>query len=192
MIKITLLTTLLVLCYSASYSQEIELLELRDMYSKTYQLESGEKQTWISGAPAHYFNGFAWEDIDPTLTSTATSLYNTTNAITSVFPNQPATNSVIGFTIDGQSIELSLKKEVVIFSTTITVLSSLDHWEQAESTEDQIRYVDNNTRAEDRYQILNGQVKNDLLFQASPNAASAENVYYGFREKLTLPSGWRL
>lgn len=191
--KSLLLLSAILLCFTLeSYAQTSELTQLRDMYSKTYLLPSGEKQTIIQGAPAHYFDGSSWEEIDPSITATASTLYNATNVITSAFPLQPDNNSTVRFTIDGYLIELSSEKEVVQFANGITTLSTLNNWGQADYTTDEITYTDSNSGAQDVYHISNGQVKNDLLLFTSPNALVESDLYYGFREKLMLPSGWYL
>ncbi|MCR9171277.1 MAG: hypothetical protein NXI10_02210 [bacterium] len=193
--KLLLFIALLVLPASATFAQSLggtELTDQRDMYSKTYLLPDGQKQALIHGGPAHYFNGTSWEEIDPTLSASATSISNTTNVIASKFPKQPSANSIIQYTINGQLIELSLKKELVRFESGVTILETFDTWMDADYSTTQITYTDVNSGVEDVYKINNGEVKNDLLLHYAPGAQPSEGVYYGFREKLTLPSGWKL
>ncbi len=170
----------------------IEISELRDMYSKTYLLPNGQKQAIISGGPAHYFDGNTWEDIDPTLETTASSIYNAANVISSTFPKQPNASSIIQYSIEGKLIELSLAKELVQFSSGINTIETFDNWMAADYDTNQIIYTDVNGGVQDVYQILNGEVKNDLRLSTAPNGQASAGTYYGFREKLVLPSGWSL
>lgn len=187
-----LLSTCLVFCSTVSSAQNTELTELRDMYSKTFLLPNGEKQAVIHGEPVHYFNGASWDEIDPTITATGTTLYNATNAISSVYPQQPDANSTVVFSVDGHLIELSLQKEIVQFSNGITTLSTLNNWSSADYAAEQVAYTDSLSGSQDIYHVSNGQVKNDLLLYASPSGQTAGDLYYGFRERLILPSGWYL
>lgn len=186
-LALTVLSAHAVYAQTSTYT---ELTDLRDMYSKTYLLPNGQKQALIQGGPAHYFDGNAWEEIDPTILSTASTLYNATNVFTSAFPKQPDANSAINYTIDGKLIELSLSKELVEFSSGINVLETFNNWSQADFDSTKIVYTDGDV--EDVYQISNGEVKNDLLLHYSPVNQVGSDVYYGFREKIVLPSGWSL
>ena len=170
----------------------VELSEERDMYSKTYLLPNGQKQALIHGEPAHYFDGNSWEEIDPTLSTTTTTIYNAKNVFSSSFPKQPNASSTIQYSIDGQLIELSLAKELVQFSSGINVLETFDNWMAADYNTSQIVYSDINGGVEDVYKVSNGEVKNDLMLHYAPNGQVGDDIYYGFREKLTLPSGWSL
>lgn len=187
--------TLLVLPVPSAFAQTlttVELTEQRDMYSKTYLLPDGQKQALIHGGPVHYRNGENWEEIDPTLSSNNSTIYNSTNVFTSIFPKKPSENSIIQYTYEGELIELSLTKELVQFSSGINVLETFDGWGDAIFDNTSILYSDINAGVEDVYEISNGEVKNDLLLHYAPGGLTGSNIYYGFREKITLPSGWKL
>lgn len=170
----------------------VELSDQRDMYSKTYLLPDGQKQSLISGGPVHYLDGSTWEEIDPTLLTTSSTIYNSTNVFTSSFPKSPSENSIIQYTIEGQLIELSLEKELVRFSGGITVLENFNNWMDADFDTTRIVYSDINSGVEDVYQISNGEVKNDLKLHYAPGGQTGSGIYYGFRERINLPSGWTL
>lgn len=193
--RLTGYAALLVLYAPTLFAQNLTTVELtdeRDMYSKTFLLPNGEKQALIHGGPAHYFDGNTWEEIDPTLSATASTIYNSTNVFTSTFPKQPSDNSIIQYTYDGQLIELSLTKELVQFSSGVNVLETFDSWMDADFGATEITYTDINAGVEDVYQVSNGEVKNDLRLHYAPGGQTGSDIYYGFREKITLPSGWKL
>jgi hypothetical protein len=189
------LTLIFVILSASVFGQttpENELISLRNRYSKTFELPNGEQQAMIYGKPIHYRHGDSWEDIDATLIQNGDVLSNTANSIQSIFPLIPEQNIPISFTVNGHLIELERKKEWVRFSNGVEVVESFEEWNAPINTSTDLSYTHLSGTVTDRYEIQNGAVKNDILLHTAPNAETGEGVYYGFRESLHIPSGWRL
>lgn len=177
--------------YAQSNSGQ-EITALRDMYSKTYLLPSGEKQVLISGSPVHFNNGTSWEDIHTELIHAGSAYFNVSNVLETEFPSLATENAMVRYRLGNDEFTLSLQKEWVRFDHGIHVISALSNWSPAEVLGNELVYSES-SGVQDVYRIANGEVKNDLVLPSLPLEGFGETgTYMGFREKLTLPKGWRM
>lgn len=191
-----LLTTAILMamtCVNAQSNGNQEEIGLRDMYSKTYVLPDNQHQAIINGAPIHYFNGLGWEDIDLSLIETGNSFLNASNVFETEFPKDADAHSFVNYLIDGHEIKSSMMKEFVSFDNVITVHSMHSQWGDPLVQGQELKYTEQNSGVQDVYQIANGEVKNNVVLQQLPDLSSvSSSAYVGFRERLYLPSGWKL
>lgn len=187
-----LIALLQTLAFAQNNSNQ-EVLSLRDMYSKTFQLASGEYQAVLNGSPIHYYNGMSWENIDDKLVVNGNSLMNVTNVIESEFPIQSSSNSFISYSINQHEILLSTQKELVYFENGVHSVMNISNWGNAQYHDNSVSYVDATSGIQDVYTVFNGEIKNDLVLN-DPNGLEnvTNSVYVGFREVMSLPQGWEL
>jgi hypothetical protein len=197
-----LLLNLLIFSVFHSYSQNTALLKAgqelkaeRSMYSKVFFKETGVHQALISGSPVHYQKNGSWEDINTSLVSTNEGYQNENNILKSYFPKSVGQSNKIKLNLDGKEISVLAKKEFVMGNAKgeLTVLENGAENSFADSDKNKISYANVYENISDEYAVLNGELKNNVILEQIPGEISKSTLtYFGFRETMELPQGWKI
>ncbi len=175
---------------------QTEIVSERSMNSKTYELLDGQKQAVLSMEPIHYLTSGNWEPISSELVPAATGGFeNLTNVIKTSFPNQIATNKFVRLELQtGEVINVQAVKEMVAYDNgTMSVLSTTPFASPASASQSTVNYSNIYAGISDVYEVAPGKLKNEVTLDVLPSTLSGINTgYYGFKERIELPTGWSI
>lgn len=199
--KYIYLPALLVVLFFGSNAQtnskvNQELINERGMYSKVFLKENGEHQAVISPAPVHYKKNGIWEDINTIIYSTGNGYQNESNIIRSYFPNNIQSSGKIKLIINSDDeIVIHSEKKLVLLNNQgapIVISASINN-SIANVINNTIHYSDIYSGISDEFKILNGEIKNNVILSTLPSLLSnVTSGYFGFKETIELPDGWRI
>ncbi|MFT5860144.1 MAG: hypothetical protein ACI865_002252, partial [Flavobacteriaceae bacterium] len=149
-----------------SYAQEsVELTSERTPYSKMFLTSDGSKEQIISPQLIHYELDGEWLPIDLTLEEEADRYVNRENALISSFPGLLENGSMIELIYNNASISIGGVKQFIKY-TELTGLEMIDLTLNASEgivSDESISYEDIYDEIDDKYTILKGAVKNELI-----------------------------
>jgi len=191
---LTLLFGLLII--SMGHAQEsIEILSERTPFSKLYRNSDGSKEQVISPQFMHYQKGEDWHPIELSLKTQSDRFVNEENVLQSSFPLLLEASSKIEFIVDQEKMAILGLKELVTYSDLdgIVVIDNQMNTSNGVQQGESIIYEDTYFGVSDKFTILNGGVKNELILESLPSfLTSTSHSFFGFRERLELPEGWSL
>ncbi len=168
----------------------------RGMYSKVFLKENGDHEAILSSSPVHYKKNNAWEEINTTLISNNDLYQNESNAIQSFFPKSINSTDKIKLVLNSNDVLFihSEKKMTLLNSPTdFTIVPVGSNTSIASISNNIINYSDIYEGISDEFTVRNGEIKNNILLNALPSVLNnVSPQYFGFRETLELPEGWKI
>lgn len=184
-------------CFSQN-TTTVELPQERDMYSRTYVMETGRKEKLIYNNPVNYLKDGEWLPIQTDLILSGSSQWaytNESNAIRSRFPSSVSGSNEIELEVGGNVIRLSTVKEMVTSDGVgnLTAVQKTLNSNAPMVAGNTIVYDEVYNGIDDGYIVQEGTVKNELLLTSIPaELSTTTDSYYGFTEELILPTGWEI
>lgn len=192
------LTLLLLAIATTSFLNAQELNEIvseRSLYSNMYLKNDGTKEEVISLKPVNYNKNGEWFPIDPKLVISSNYFVNEKNAIQTLFPINLESSSIITMDYEGSRISVDGLKHIVKYNE----LSGIEHINLnfnptvGVKNDNKVTYDNVYNGYSDKYDVLNGEVKNNFNINSITAELSALNGgYFGFQERFNLPTNWTL
>lgn len=169
-----------------------ELLNSRDMFSKTFLNEDGRKETIIHVEPLHYYSNGSWKDISLQLSQDVDRVTNLTNPLGSIFPNTLNSSPIQYVLPNSDTIKVVGNKALVHYENgNINFLNSSLQTGAASINGQKIHYQGLLSDIEDIYSIESGRIKNELILNVPPaELIHLHNGFFGFSETIELPQGY--
>ncbi len=181
---------------SSVINTPFEIKGERGMYSKVYLKENGNNEAVISSLPVHYKKNNMWEEISTNIIPNKSGYQNENNVIRSYFPNNINDKSRITLIVnENDEIIIHAEKKQVLFNNSyeLSVITGNSFEAIANVADNRIKYSNIYTNISDEFTVLNGKIKNDVILSTLPTLLNeVSSGYFGFRETLELPVGWKI
>ena len=174
----------------------MEIKNERGMYSKIFLKENGENEAILSSSPVHYKKNGSWEEINTMLTSNKSGFQNETNIIQSYFPKSINDESKIKLIVNsGNEVFIHSEKKLVVMNNqnNLAIVTENSSPSIAEVGGNTINYSGIYEGISDKFTVLNGGLKNDIVLNILPALLKkVSSGYFGFQETVELPVGWKI
>ncbi len=193
---LSLLPFCLIIVFNSDAQEIEEQVIERTRYSKVILNNDGVKERIISLQAMNYQLDNEWNPIELTFELETDKFTNRKNVIQSSFPTLLESYSKIDLLYNGNAISIGGLKELITYSELSgaqVIDIPFNASVKAISLDGSITYEDVYIDINDKYTLLNGGVKNELILKNIPFfLANGFDEYFGFREKFVLPTGWSL
>lgn len=175
-------------------NSHLEIKNERSMYSKVFLKGNGDHEAVLSSSPVHYKKNGVWEDINTTITSNKSGYQNESNVIQSYFPINSSGKIKLVVNSNQAIFIHSEKKLVLLNNQTGLSTSTINSGNSAANViGNTINYSNIYAGISDVFTILNGEIKNNVVLSAPPTLLNnVSSGYFGFREIVELPKGWKI
>lgn len=181
---------------NSAINSNLEIRNERSMFSKVFLKENGANEAIISSAPVHYKKNGVWEEIDTKIISSNIGYQNESNLLRSYFPNNISGAGKIKLVVnEGDELFIHSEKKLVLVNDQgdINILSVNSNSSTANVSNNSINYSGIYKGISDEFTILNGKIKNNIILNTLPTLLNdVSSGYFGFREKIELPIGWKI
>ncbi len=178
---------------------QLEITSQRNINTKVFELENGQRRVQISAQPIHYYQSEQWLDIhtEMQLNAHQTAYQNNQNIFKTAFSTQLLEDSRYSVEVQNRdTIEITSYKKMVHFhNNQLTVLAGALSTDTIEAValNNQISYPSIFSGIDLVYSVNAGQLKEQIILTASPRHLQGLNAgWYGYQEVLHLPQGWHL